>query len=128
MTELTITVDMKKLNQAFALFPKEMKTEFYDTFDHITLKFLKTWKQSRLQGPPGVRGAQGGGSLFTWFKRTCLLSPDLDGMGMTIFTDSKIARLQEEGGVVTNPSGGKLAVPLSARTNVHVRRKIKTII
>ena len=118
MTELTIEVDVKKLNQAFAIFPKELKTELYDAFDHATLKFLKTWKQNRLQGPPGVRGAQGGGSLFTRFKRTCLLSPDLDGMGMTIFTDSKIARLQEEGGVVTNPSGGKLAVPLSARTEM----------
>lgn len=118
MSDLTIEVDIKKLQRTFALIPKELKAELCDAFDHITLKFLKQFKQSRLQGRPGVRGAQGPGNLFTRFKRASLVSQNLDGMGMTIFTDSKIAKLQEEGGIVKDSTGGKLAVPLSARSEM----------
>jgi len=118
MDRQLVEVDISRLQTAFAIFPKELKADLYDAFDHATLRFLKRFKQTRLQGPPGVRGASGAGSLFTRFKRASLIASDLDGMGMTIFTDSKIARLQEEGGTVVNPSGGKLAVPLSARTEM----------
>jgi hypothetical protein len=78
---------------------------------------LKRFREAQLQGPPGVRGASGHG-LYGTFKRVSLVSPTIEGMGMEIFSESKVAKLQETGGVVKDPSGGRLAVPLSARTEM----------
>ena len=118
MSAQTVEVDIGKLKAAFAMFPKELKTQMYDAFDHTGRRFLKKLKDERLKGPPGIRGTFGPGSLFWRFKRVDLIAKDLDGWGISIFTDSKIARLQEEGGTVVSPSGKKLAVPLSARTEM----------
>jgi hypothetical protein len=46
------------------------------------------------------------------------VSQTIEGMGMVIFSDSKISRLHEEGGIVKNPGGAKLAVPLSVRAEL----------
>ncbi len=113
MAELTVEINTRKLDIALRLFPKELKYELADGMDHISRKFLKIFRQTRLQGPPGIKGRSHG--IFTHFSRASLLSKDIEGMGMVIFSDSKIARLHEEGGTVKNPGGGKLAVPLSAR-------------
>jgi len=116
MNELSVEINTKNLEMALRLFPKELKTEIADGMDHISRKFLKTFRQARLQGPPGIRGRTHG--IFTHFYRACLVSQEIEGMGMVIFSDSKIARLHEEGGRISNPGGGKLAVPLSARTEL----------
>lgn len=113
MSELTVEINTKKLDIALRLFPKELKNELGDGMDHISRKFLGIFRQTRLQGPPGIKGRSHG--IFTHFNRACIVSQDIEGMGMMIFSDSKIARLHEEGGIVKNPGGGKLAVPLSAR-------------
>lgn len=113
MSELTVEINTKNLDRALRMFPKELKYEIADGMDHISRKFLKIFRQERLQGPPGIRGRSHG--IFTHFSRASLLSQDIEGMGMLIFSDSKIARMHEEGAVVKNPGGGKLAVPLSAR-------------
>lgn len=113
MSELTVEINTKNLDRALRMFPKELKYEIADGMDHISRKFLKIFRQERLQGPPGIRGRPHG--IFTHFSRASLLSQDIEGMGMLIFSDSKIARMHEEGAVVKNPGGGKLAVPLSAR-------------
>lgn len=113
MSELTVEINTKNLDRALRMFPKELKYEIADGMDHISRKFLKTFRQERLQGPPGIRGRPHG--IFTHFSRASLLSQDIEGMGMVIFSDSKIARMHEEGATVKNPGGGKLAVPLSAR-------------
>ncbi len=113
MSELTVEINTKNLERALRMFPKELKYEIADGMDHISRKFLKIFRQERLQGPPGIRGRPHG--IFTHFSRASLLSQDIEGMGMLIFSDSKIARMHEEGATLKNPGGGKLAVPLSAR-------------
>lgn len=113
MSELTVEINTKNLDRALRMFPKELKYEIADGMDHISRKFLKIFRQERLQGPPGIRGRPHG--IFTHFSRASLVSQDIEGMGMLIFSDSKIARMHEEGATLKNPGGGKLAVPLSAR-------------
>lgn len=113
MSELKLEINTKNLERAIRLFPKELKYEIADGMDHATRKFLKVFRQTRLQGPPGIKGRSHG--IFTHFIRASLISQDIEGMGMVIFSDSKIARMHEEGAIVKNPGGGKLAVPLSAR-------------
>ena len=113
MSELTVEINTQNLERAIRLFPKDLKYEIADGMDHISRKFLKVFKQTRLQGSPGIKGRSHG--IFTHFSRASLVSQDIEGMGMVIFSDSKIARMHEEGATVKNPGGGKLAVPLSAR-------------
>ncbi len=113
MSELTVEINTQNLERAIRLFPKDLKYEIADGMDHISRKFLKVFKQTRLQGPPGIKARPHG--IFTHFSRASLVSQDIEGMGMVIFSDSKIARMHEEGATVKNPGGGKLAVPLSAR-------------
>ena len=116
MSELTVEINTKNLEMALRIFPKELKYEIADGMDHISRRFLSTFKKARLQGPPGVRGGPHG--IFSHFYRASLVAQDIEGMGMVIFSDSKISRMHEFGQVVTNPGGGKIAVPLSARTEM----------
>lgn len=109
-------VDHAKITQAFARLPRAVRFQFGDALDHISLKFLKLWRSTRLQGPPGVTARPHG--IFTQFKRVMSIPSGDAPMGVEIFTESKVAKLQEEGGTVTNPGGGKLAVPLSARSEM----------
>lgn len=113
MSSLTVEINTANLERAIRLIPKELKNEIGDGMDHASRKFLKVFRERRLQGPPGIRGRPRG--IFSHFFRASLVSKDIEGMGMVIFSDSKIAKLHEEGGNVKNPGGGKLAVPLSAR-------------
>lgn len=114
--DLTVEINTKNLMIALRVFPKELKNEIADGMDHIGRKFLKRFRETRLQGPPGIKGRSRG--IFTHFYRASLVAKDIEGMGMVIYSDSKIAQLHEEGGRVSNPGGGKLAVPLSARTEM----------
>ena len=114
---LMTEVDMRALDKAIKIAPRVLKFELGDGMDRISKGFLKRFKQQRLQGPPGVRGASGYG-LFGTFKRVSLVSPTIEGMGMQVYSDSKIAKLHETGGIVTDPSGGRMAVPLSARSQM----------
>lgn len=114
---LMTEIDMRALDKAIKIAPRVLKFELGDGMDRISKGFLKRFKQQRLQGPPGVRGASGYG-LFGTFKRVSLVSPAIEGMGMQIYSDSKIAKLHETGGIVTDRSGGRMAVPLSARSQM----------
>ena len=114
---LMTEVDMRALDKAIKIAPRVLKFELGDGMDRISKGFLKRFRQQRLQGPPGVRGASGHG-LFGTFKRVSLVSPTIEGMGMQVYSDSKIAKLHETGGVVTDPSGGRMAIPLSARSQM----------
>jgi hypothetical protein len=116
MSELTVEINTKNLETAMRVFPKELKFELADGMDHISRKFLKQFYQTRLQGAPGIKARPHG--IFTHFRRASLVSQTIEGMGMIIFSDSKISKLHEEGGIVKNPGGTKLAVPLSARTEL----------
>ncbi len=118
MTKLTVEINTKNLEKAIRLFPKELKMELGDGFDHISRKFLKTFKQTRLQGPPGVKARSHG--IFTHFTRASLVSRDIEGMGMTIFSDSKISRMHEEGATIKSSGGERLAAPLSARPEMFI--------
>jgi hypothetical protein len=115
--QLTTEIDKRELERAIKIAPRVLKFELADGMDRIGKGFLKRFRQQQLQGPPGVRGASGHG-LFGTFKRVFLVSPTIEGMGIQIFTDSKIAKLHETGGTVRDPGGGRLAVPLSARTEM----------
>lgn len=117
MFRLTTEIDTRALEKAIKIAPRVLKFELGDGMDRISKGFLKRFRQQQLQGPPGVRGASGHG-LFGTFKRVFLVSPEIEGMGFEVSTQSKIAGLHETGGVVRAPGGGKLAVPLSARTEM----------
>jgi len=121
MVRLTVEIDTRRLERAIKIAPRVLKFELADGMDRIGKGFLKRFRQQQLQGPPGVRGESGHG-LFGTFKRVFLVSPTIEGMGTEIFSDSKIARLHETGGIVTDPGGGRLAVPLSARTEMFTAR------
>jgi len=126
MVKLTTEIEKYALERAIKIAPRVLKFELGDGLDRISKGFLKRFRKQQLQGPPGVRGASGYG-LFGTFKRTFLVSSSIEGMGIHIFTDSKIAKLHETGGIVKDPSGGRLAVPLSARTQMFTARgKLKT--
>ncbi|MCK9555012.1 hypothetical protein M0R36_04245 [bacterium] len=114
---LNVEIDSRELDNAIKIAPRQLKIELGDGMDRITKGFLKRFRQQKLQGPPGVRGASGHG-LFGTFKRVSLVTSSIYDMGMEVYTDSKIARLHEEGGIVRDPSGGRLAVPLSARSQM----------
>jgi len=118
MTKVTLEINTKNLEKAIRLFPKELKVELGDGFDHISRKFLKIFKQTRLQGPPGVKARSHG--IFTHFTRASLVSRDIEGMGMTIFSDSKISRMHEEGATIKSSGGERLATPLSARPEMFI--------
>jgi hypothetical protein len=118
-------INDKELRLAIKIAPRILKYELADGMDRISKGFLKRFRASRLQGPPGIRGASRFG-LFGRFTRASIVSPSIEGMGIEIFADSKIAKLHEEGGIVKDPSGGMLAVPLSARDEMFtVRGKLK---
>jgi len=124
---LTTEIDTRKLDLAIKIAPRVLKFELADGMDRIGKGFLKRFRESQLQGPPGVRGASGHG-LFGTFKRVFFVSPTIEGMGFEIFSESKIAKLQETGGVISDPSGGRLAVPLSARTQMFTSEgKLRTM-
>lgn len=133
MSELTVEINTKNFETALRVFPKELRMELGDGMDHISKKFLKQFYQTRLQGAPGIKARPHG--IFTHFRRASLVSQTIEGMGMVIFSDSKISRLHEEGGIVKNPGGSKLAVPLSARAELFTSdgrlkkqyRKLRTL-
>jgi len=110
--------DASKLKAAAEKLPKALKFNFGDALDHISLKFLKKFRAERLSGPFGTRIVGRPRGIFSQFKRSFLIPSGTQTMGVEIRSDSEIAKLHEEGGVVRNPSGGKLAVPLRARTEL----------
>lgn len=114
---LTTEIDTRKLELTMRLFPRQLKMNLGDALDHIRRHFLKQWRQERLQGPPGVRGRSHG--IFSRFRAQFLVPHGgIENMGLHIFTTSKIAKQQETGGRVYPSGGGKLAVPLSERTEL----------
>jgi len=121
MVQLTTEIDKRQLDRAIKIAPRVLKFELADGMDRIGKGFLKRFRQQRLQGPPGVRGASGHG-LFGTFKRVFFVTPTIEGMGIEIFSNSKIAKLHETGGTVTDPGGGRLAIPLSARKQMFTAR------
>jgi len=135
--ELTVEINTKNLKTALRIFPEDLRHELADGLDHIGRHFFKTFWQTRLQGPPGIKAHPHG--IFTHFYRGPLGTSDvfhpsakrsatvgainqspvktLD-MGFVFYTDSKVAYLHEAGGRISKPGGGKLAVPLSARVEM----------
>jgi len=121
MIRLKVEINIRAFERVKKRAPKELKMQIGDALDRISKGFLKRFRKWQLQGPPGVRGASGYG-LFGTFKRAFLVSQEIEGMGVHIFSDSKVASLHEKGGIVKDPGGGRLAVPLSSRTQMFTRR------
>ncbi len=117
---LSAEVDTRQFDRMVKFWPRKSKLALGDALDHISLKFLKEFKRQRLKGSPGIMGHPRG--IFSTFNRSFLVSSSVRGMGVMIFSNSKVAQLHETGGIVRNPSGGKLAVPLSARTQMFTAR------
>ena len=60
--------------------------------------------------------------LVRFKHRVFPASGGVEGMGVEIYTDARVARIQEKGGIVQARGGGKLAVPLSARQGMFTAR------
>jgi len=115
-----LKINAESFERAFHLVPKALDEEIRDGMDYSSRKFMKNWRNTRLQGPPGIRGASGHG-LFGKFKRIIITGNATDELGFEVSTDSKIAR-QHEAGEKINAKSGKLAVPLSFRTQMFTGR------
>lgn len=101
-------VNASKVLAASAKLPTVVRKHFGDALDHISLKFLKRFRQNtRVKFRP--RG------LFTRFKRIFAIPTNSRSMSVEIFTQSKIAKLHEYGGEMRGKGGLRLAVPLSSR-------------
>lgn len=109
---LQMKIDTQDLRAVLVRMPDELLRESHDALDHVSRKFLKVWKQERLQGGKGVKASPGG--IFTKFKRSFITNRKGASIGVRIWTDSRIAELQEKGGTVRAPGGGGLAVPLKS--------------
>lgn len=109
-------IDTSDLQQIVVRMPAIVKREVGDALDHVSLKFLKEFRATRLQGPPGVRGSSHG--LFSRFTREFILPTANSSMGVAIFTKSKIARMHEAGATIRGVPGNRIPVPLSARTEL----------
>jgi len=105
---LKAEINTDDLERVFQKMPKVFKREVTDGLDHVSKKFLKEFRASRLQGPPGVKARGGQRGLFGRFQRIF----NLDGSGVTIFSDSTVAPIHEKGATITGSGGRKVAVPL----------------
>lgn len=130
--DIALELNTNQLLRAYHLVPQRLADELRDGLDHAGRKFLKEFRARRLQGPPGIKARTRG--IFTHFHRNNVFmrgKQTLDSY-VEIYTDSKIAKLHEEGGTVKDPAGGKIAVPLSARTEMFtgtgaLRKRYKDI-
>jgi len=93
--------------------PDQLKMELGDAFDYLSKKFLKTFRETRLSGRPGLKPHPHG--IFQYFHRASLNSTSIQGMGMVVFTESQVAKRHETGGYFSNNNRRGLAVPLSMR-------------
>ena len=91
-------VDASRVLSALGKLPMAVRFQFGDALDHISLKFLKKFRDERLSGGEGVKARPGG--LFRQFKRVFMIPSETQSMGVEIFTYSTIAKLHEEGGVM----------------------------
>jgi len=119
MIDITLTLNTKNFERALHLVPEALKEELKDGLDHVARKFLKEFRARRLKGPPGIRAHPRG--IFTHFHKEVLVSKNIEDMAAAIYTDSKIAKLHEEGGKIRAPGGGSLAVPLSMRKEMFTQ-------
>jgi hypothetical protein len=110
---IEVELNTKDFEKAMRIIPGQLKMELGDAFDHIGRKFLKTFRDTRLSGRPGLKKHPH--SIYKYFKRADIVAQNIEGMGTTIFTESKTAKKHEEGGQFSNPRGGMLAIPLSER-------------
>ncbi len=130
MLDITLTLNTKNFERALHLVPEALKEELKDGLDHAARKFLKEFRARRLKGPPGIRAHPRG--IFTHFHKEVIVSQAIEDMEARIYSDSKIAKLHEEGGKIRGQGGGSLAVPLSARAEMftksgQLRKKYKDI-
>jgi len=112
---ITVEIDTSKLDKAMRLFPRTLKLKLGDAFDHIGKHFLKEFRAKRLSGQMGDEGIRGSVHFFKHFKRTFLVPTggDINNMGTEIFSDSKVARIHETGGIERPSKGAALSVPFS---------------
>jgi len=124
MIRITVEIEIRKLELLTRRAPKVLREELRDAMERISKGFLKRFRAWRLQGPPGVRGKSGRG-LFGTFKRTFFITQEIEGLGFRVFSQSRVAQQHEYGGLVRDPGGGRLAVPLSKRQDMFIRGKLK---
>ncbi|MEI8350092.1 MAG: hypothetical protein WCI77_08050 [Candidatus Omnitrophota bacterium] len=110
---LTVEINSSRLQKAIRIIPDLLRMELGDAFDYLSRKYLKVFRETRLSGRPGLKPHPHG--IFQYFHRASLVSTSIEGMGMIIFTESQTAKKHEIGGMISNPSGKKLIVPLSSK-------------
>lgn len=120
-----VNINSDDIERAINRMPRELFEEVTDGLDFIKNRFFKRFRSERLGGPPGVRGASGKG-LFGQFKSHISRPGSKKGLGLTMFTNSKIAKAHEFGEEIKDPSGGFLAIPLSARKKMFTRGKLRS--
>lgn len=111
---LQVNINMTDLERVITRMPAAVKESTYDALDHASAKFIKTFKAQRLQGDPGIK-SHGSHGIIKQFQRFFFLNTSSKGSGVSIFSESKIAKMHEEGATIRDPQGGGVPVPLKAR-------------
>lgn len=70
--EYSLEINTKQIEVFFNNAPRVLKRELADAFDHISRKFLKTFREKRLSGRPGIMMHKGG--IFHRFRRVLELA------------------------------------------------------
>ncbi len=122
-------INTDDLKAVLRTLPPVLKAETADALDYVSKKFLKEFRLKRLSGRPGIIARPHG--IFQQFQRIFTLPNSREGLGVVIFTESKIAKLHETGGTVRAGAGGKIAVPLSSKEELFtssgsLRQKYRT--
>jgi hypothetical protein len=116
-----ITLDTKGFNKACFIFPKSLFSNMRESFRNVGNEFLKTLTVERLKGRPGLMRRTG--SLARSFGKV-VIGNSTDDLLLSVYTDSKYARIHEHGGTIKPKPGRKyLAIPLNpAKTGSGVSR------
>lgn len=112
-------INTSDLKAVLKTLPPVLKAEMADSLDHVSKKFLKEFRLRRLSGRPGIIGRPHG--IFQRFQRIFTI-PKKEGLGVVIFSESKIAKLHETGGTVRAGGGDKIAVPLSSKEELFTSK------
>jgi hypothetical protein len=114
---ISLKINNSDLERVLIRMPDLVKVEVGDALDHASRSFLKTFAERRLNAPVWHKSTPSQGTVknragfFKGFKRLFSFPGTEKGMGVSVFTPSKLAQKQEEGASTSKAEG--IPVPLS---------------
>lgn len=118
---IVMSFDDKALKRALELFPKELKYNLGDAFDHIGRSFVGSFRKKKIVDYLGRAHRPIG--IFKQTRRASIVpNSGIDSMGVKVWIDSpNIAPRLQFGASVMSKKHGGMAVPLSSRREMFTR-------